>query len=265
MGGSNEDTLKVHDDGGVRFLELSRPAVLNALNAAMLGELSIQVQRLREDPNIRAVVISGSGERAFCAGADLDEIALATPDQVQSLLARGQSVFRSLERCGVPTIAAVDGYALGGGFELALSCTFVIGSERAQFGFPEAGLGLIPGYGGTQRLPRVIGLGRARRLMFMGERLKATEAYELGLLTSPPADAGEAVQVASELAHRISKRSSSAVRTILELTDAGGEAALAHETARAAFATTTLDAVEGIRAFREKREPVFAPPDVTLS
>lgn len=261
MGRPDDNLLIVEGDGALRHLVLNRPDTLNALNAAVLAALDTEIRRLADDPSIRAVILSGSGERAFCAGADLDDLAELDAATAHTVLARGQAVMRGLERCGVPTIAAVDGYALGGGFELALACTLVVASERAQFGLPEAGLGLIPGYGGTQRLSRAIGLRAARRLMITGDRLSAAEADRLGLLAAPPVPAGDAVAAAADLARRIGTRSASAVRTILGLTDPGGEKGLARETAMAALATASPDAREGIQAFREKRTPAFVSSD----
>ncbi len=248
--------LGVRDEGPVRHWVLDRPAALNALNGEVFSALAFEIDRLEAEP-ARAIVISGAGDRAFCAGADLDELADRDADEAAAILGAGQGVFRALERLPVPTIAAVDGYALGGGFELALSCTLVVASERARFGLPEAGLGLIPGYGGTQRLPRAIPPGPAKRLMLTGERLGAGEAYRLGLLAEPPTPAGEATAAATTLATAIAERSATAIATILALTDPHGEVGLSRETDRAAFAVAGADGREGVAAFREKRKPQF--------
>jgi len=253
------DVLTVADEGEVRRLVLNRQGSLNALNTALFDALETEIARLREESSVRVVIVTGAGDRAFCAGADLDELADLDANAARDHLGRGQAIFRALEGCGVPVIAAVDGYALGGGFELALASTLIVASERARFGLPEASLGLIPGYGGTQRLPRAIGRGEALRVMLSGDRIDAAEAYRLGLLAAPPVPAGEALATADELARRIEERSPSAVRAILRLTDPLDlDPGLARETVEAGLATASADAREGIAAFREKRPHSFA-------
>ena len=168
-------------------------------------------------------------------------------------------MFRALERLGKPTIAAVNGYALGGGFELTLSCSLIVGAERARFGLPEAGLGLIPGYGGTLRLPRLVGRPAAIRLMLTGERIGASQAHELGILCQTPVPDDELLAVAGGLAEEIASSSPRAVVLILESMGSsdGLDGGLAHETTLAALAASSEDATEGISAFREKRKPDF--------
>ena len=245
--------------GSVRHLTLNRPHVLNALNAAVFDRLETELEEIRSNPDVRAVIVTGAGERAFSAGADLDELAVLSTYEACVLLARGQSVFRSIEKLGVPVVAAVNGFALGGGFELALACSLIVASEKASFGLPEIGLGLIPGYGGTQRLPRLVGTKSALRLLLTGERIDARRAYELAILAEPPTATDKLADIAGNLADRIAARSSIAARLILDAVDRASDLDrdLAYETALAALATSTPDAEEGISAFREKRPPTF--------
>ena len=259
MGEHDADVLIPEQKGRVRYLTLNRPRVLNALNAGVFGSLEAEIASIAEDAGTRAVVLTGTGERAFSAGADLDELTGLDPVDVRRLLGGGQRVFRALERLGKPTIAAVNGYALGGGFELALSCSLIVGAERARFGLPEAGLGLIPGYGGTQRLPRLIGRPAALKLMLTGGRIDAAQAHELGVLCQPPVPDDELLAVAGGLAEEIASSSPRAVALILESVGSsdGLDAALAHETTLAALAASSEDAAEGVAAFREKRKPDF--------
>jgi len=253
--------LRVSADGPVRTLVLDRPDRHNALDAALLRDLAAAVADVREDPACRAVVLTGTGGRAFSAGADLDELAGLPAHRAYELLGNGQRVLRAVETCGVPVIAAVDGVALGGGFELALACHVIVGSTRASFALPEAGLGLIPGYGGTQRLARLLGRQRAAFLMLTGRRLRADEAYAAGLLALPPVPPGDLAHAASDLAAEVSGRSPRSVRAILEALDRGTDApletGLALEHALAALATASPDAQEGVAAFRERRTPAF--------
>jgi enoyl-CoA hydratase len=250
--------LRVSVDGPVATLTIDRPDRYNALNAAVVGALGDAVVALAADDAVRVLVVTGSGAKAFSAGADLDELAGLSADDAVAVLARGQGVFRSLETCGKPVIAAVNGLALGGGAELALSCTFMLAAENASFGLPESGLGLIPGYGGTQRLPRLLGRHAASYYMLTGERLSAARAYECGMLPLPPS--ADVVADALAVAGRIAERSPSASRAILSAVDHGVgslDAALAYETALAGLAVASPDAAEGIAAFREKRAAKF--------
>ncbi len=259
MGEHDADVLIPDQKGRVRYLTLNRPRVLNTLNADVFASLEAEIAYVKGDPGTRAVVLTGAGERAFSAGADLDELTGLDPVDVRELLGGGQRVFRALERLGKPTIAAVNGYALGCGFELALSCSLVVGAERARFGLPEAGLGLIPGYGGTQRLPRLIGRPAALKLMLTGGRIDAAEAHELGVLCGPPVPDEGLLDVAEDLAEEIASSSPRAVALILESVGSsdGLDGPLAHETTLAALAASSEDAAEGIAAFREKRKPDF--------
>jgi len=251
------DGLAVADEGAVRTLTIDRPQAMNALDRRVLERLGEQLDRLADD-GVRAVVIAGAGEKAFSAGADLDELAGLSAEDAHAALALGQRVLRKLAAAPVPVIAAVNGHALGGGFELALACSFVVAGERATFGLPETGLGLIPGYGGTQRLPALVGAATARRVVLTGERLDAQRAWELGIATEPPIAAGELAARAAELAGRIASRGPHATRLALEaLRERIPAAALDHEMALAALATGSREAAEGVAAFRERRAPDF--------
>jgi enoyl-CoA hydratase len=254
-------TVVVEQDGPVRTVTIDRAGVHNALNAAVLSALSAAVVEAEADRGTRAVVLTGAGERAFSAGADLDELAGLSLTQAHETLQAGTRTMRLIETSRVPVIAAVGGLALGGGFELALACSFIVASERASFGLPESGLGLIPGYGGTQRLPRLVGRHVANYVMLTGQRLDAAAAYACGLLPLPPTPADALLDTAHELAHRIARRSPAAAAAVLSASvhagDAPLEAGLALETALAALATHGPDGVEGVAAFREKRTPQF--------
>ena len=260
MDGQRDDQiLVVEQRGSVRYLTLNRPEVLNALNAEIFAALEAEMSGVAADPGTRAVVVTGVGDRAFSAGADLDELMGLDPVDRRALLERGQRVFRTMETLGTPVIAAVNGYALGGGFELALACSLIVAAERAQFGLPEVGLGLIPGYGGTQRLPRAVGPQAALKLMLTGERVDATLAHELGLLSQAPVPDHELLETAEGLAEVIAGKSPRAAGLILKAVGArsGLDAGLAHETTLAALAAASGDAAEGVAAFREKRAPDF--------
>ncbi|HEY6749713.1 MAG TPA: enoyl-CoA hydratase/isomerase family protein, partial [Rubrobacteraceae bacterium] len=203
----DEDVLTTEQRGHVRYLTLNRPDVLNALNARVFASLRTELASVASDRGTRVLVITGAGDRAFSSGADLDELMGLDPVDTRALLEQGQRVLRDLETLGTPVIAAVNGYALGGGFELALACPLVVGAERAQFGLPEVGLGLMPGYGGTQRLPRIVGPQVALRMMLTGQRVDAARAHELGILSQPPVEDGQLLEVVGDLANEIASRS----------------------------------------------------------
>jgi enoyl-CoA hydratase len=253
--------LRLTHDGPVTTLTLHRPERYNALNGEVVAQLGTAVAALAVDPSTRVIVLTGTGQKAFSAGADLDELAGLSAGRAHEVLAAGQRVFRALQTCPTPVIAAVNGVALGGGMELALAATFILASERASFGLPENGLGLIPGYGGTQRLPRLIGRQAAAFVMLTGERLSAERAYACGLLPCPPYPSEALLAQAHELAHRIAGRSPTANAAILAAIDRGAntdlDTALAFESALAGLAVGSPDAAEGIAAFRAKRPPVF--------
>ena len=246
--------------GQVAVITLDRPAVFNALNADVLRRLDQAHRDLLADPVTRAIVITGAGGKAFSAGADLDEISTVDVDRADAFVGYGQQVFRRLELSPVPVIAAVNGLALGGGFELVLSCAFSVFSTTASVGLPESGLGLIPGYGGTQRLARLVGAGPALELMLTGQPVSAAEALRLGLVNRvvPAAALREEVET---LARTIASKPPIAARYIIEAVNKGLQMSmpegLAFEAALFGLVASTEDMREGTRAFLEKRKPEF--------
>ncbi|MEU3273941.1 enoyl-CoA hydratase-related protein [Saccharomonospora sp. NPDC006951] len=258
------DKVVVERDGSVATVRIAREHVHNALDAEVLRGLGDEIATLGEDGTTRAIVLTGTGPKAFSAGADLDELAGLDAEAAQAVMRSGQAVVRSIERSRVPVIAAVNGLALGGGFELVLACSFAVLAEKASLGLPEAGLGLIPGYGGTQRLARVAGPNVARHVMLTGSRIDAARAYQLGISVVPPVAAEELLPTALELAGRIAARGPMACRSILEAVDHGLDvpldAGLAFETGLAALAIGGSESSEGVAAFKEKRAPEFGDP-----
>jgi enoyl-CoA hydratase len=254
-------TLVVESRGHVAWWTLNRPRELNALNADLFARLAAAAEEAEADPEVRVVVIRGEGERAFSAGADLDELRGRSQEEAQAILARGGAVMSSIERLRKPVIAAVNGYALGGGLELALACTLVLVSENASLGLPEVRLGLIPGYGGTQRLPRAIGRQAALQMMLSGEQISAREAWELGLAAGPPIELEELEEAAEALAGELAGNGPQALGRVLAAVAGGAELtpreALARETELAAEACASEESTEGVAAFRERRQPVF--------
>jgi enoyl-CoA hydratase len=253
-------TLLLERDAPVALVTVNRPDTLNALNAAAIDELRQVLLALRHDDEVRAVVLTGAGEKAFVAGADVRELASLDPQAARSLSLRGQHVFDLVEQLGKPVIAAVNGFALGGGCELAMACTLRVAADTARFGQPEINLGLIPGYGGTQRLPRLVGRGRALELLLRGHAIDAAEAYRIGLVDRV-VPAGELRGTARALAIELASKAPPAVRAILDAVGRGLDMPLAdaqrYEAALFALAAGTDDMKEGTRAFLEKRKPSF--------
>ncbi len=254
------DNLLLERDDAVAIVTLNRPKVLNALNAQTLDELRRAFLELQHDADIRAIVLTGSSDRAFAAGADINELANQTASSARDLALAGQHLFTLIETLGKPVIAAINGYALGGGCELAMACTLRIAADRARFGQPEIGLGLIPGYGGTQRLPRLVGKGRALELLLTGAPITATEAERIGLVNRVvPFD--ELLPTAKALAASLAAQAPVAVRYIIDAVNAGLDmplaAGCAHEATLFGLAAATEDMREGTRAFLEKRKPAF--------
>ena len=247
-------------DGEVAVVTIDRQEKLNALNADVIRALADVFTSLAADGAVRAVILTGAGNRAFVAGADITELAELDALEAVRLSREGQRVFEMIQRCPKPVIAAVGGYALGGGCELALACHLRIASSTARFGLPEVGLGIIPGYGGTVRLARVVGLGHATEMILTGEPIDAGRAREIGLVNAVVE--GEAlIAEAKKVARRITKNGPVAVRLALESLQGGldGSAAegLARESALFGLAVSTEDVKEGTRAFLEKRKPTF--------
>ena len=254
------ETLLLDRDASVAIVSLNRPKALNALNRQLLGELDDVIASVGADASIRAVVVTGVGDRAFAAGADITELAALGPDAARAFATAGQSVFERLETLGKPTIAAVNGFALGGGCELAMACTLRVAADSAQFGQPEIDLGLLPGFGGTQRLTRLVGRGRALDLLLRGHRIGAVEAERIGLvnLVVPGASLLErARQIAGELAAKAPVALRYILAAVHEGADLPLDAANRIEAAYFGLAAATEDMREGTRAFLEKRKPAF--------
>lgn len=254
----NHLRLTRHHD--VLIVTLSRPNAMNSLNSQLLNELDILIESVKYDPNVALLIFTGEGDKAFCAGADLLELQNLDYFSAKQLLEKAQSVFRKIELLGKPTIAAVNGYALGGGFELALCCTIRLASHHAIFALPEVKLGMIPGYGGTQRLPRLIGKGRALELLVTGRRVKAEEAVRFGFVNRA-VDHSELLQTALELSDEILEGSQIAISQLLQAVERGLDLpmdhALALETMLDGIAASSDEQREGVAAFLEKRKPQF--------
>jgi enoyl-CoA hydratase len=245
---------------GVARLTVNRPDKLNALNAIVISEIGDAVTRIETDAAIRGVIVTGAGAKAFVAGADINELIDQGPTEGRNRALAGQQVFRRLERCGKPVIAAVNGFALGGGCEFAMACHLRVASEIAKFGQPEVKLGIAPGYGGTVRLPRLVGKARALELLLTGEMIDAQEALRIGLVNRVvPAE--RLLPEAEGLLRAILANGPLAVRACLEAVDFGLEMsvdqALLLEAGYFGLLSATDDMREGTRAFVEKRRPSF--------
>jgi enoyl-CoA hydratase len=234
--------------------------VLNALNTVTVSELAAAFHSVRDDDDVRVAILTGEGEKAFVAGADINELAALGPIEASAFAGRGQAVFSLIENCGKPVIAAVNGFALGGGCELALACTLRLASENARFGQPETRLGIIPGYGGSQRLPRLVGKGRALQIILTGEMISAAEACRIGLVNEV-LPAAELLPHAEALARKIIANGPLSTRYCLDAVNHGQEMTLdeglAYEAALFSLCCSTADKNEGTRAFLEKRAPQF--------
>jgi enoyl-CoA hydratase len=249
------------DDAGIALLTVNRPEKLNALNSETVLELRDAVEHAAGDAAVRALIVTGAGEKAFVAGADINQLAVLTPVEAQAYAVRGQRVFRALEMLAKPTVAAVNGYALGGGLELAMSCAVRIASENARLGQPEVKLGILPGYGGTQRLPRLVGRGIALEMLLSGEPVTAAEAHRIGLVNHVVPQA-ELLDFCRQWLRKVLANAPLALGLTLEAVDVGLEAGLEQglrfEAAAFGLTTATEDKREGTRAFLEKRAPAFA-------
>jgi enoyl-CoA hydratase len=251
--------LTVSVDSGVATLTLNRPDKLNALHGGTIAELGVAIDELRSRDDVLGVILTGAG-RAFVAGADISELAGTNAVTAKDLAQRGQEVFRRFETSPKPVIAAVNGFALGGGCELAMACHIRIASAQAKFGQPEVKLGTAPGYGGTQRLPRLVGRGRAFQLLLTGETIDAMEAYRIGLVNAVvPAD--QLISSATAMMSQIIANGPLAVAACIELVNDGLdlplEDALAAEAVRFGLLAATEDMREGTSAFLAKRAPEF--------
>jgi enoyl-CoA hydratase len=253
-------TLTYEKKENIGFLTINRPEKLNAISNELISELKKLLDEIENDEEMRVLIITGAGDKAFVAGADIKELVDRDASQGRRVSKERQEIFSRIENLPVPVIAAVNGYALGGGLELALACSIRICSEKAQFGAPEVKLGIIPGDGGTQRLPRLVGLGRAMELILTGDFVDAQEAYRIGLVNKVfPQE--ELMDKATELATKIASRPPLAVRFAKEAVNRSqeGDAAsgFALESYLHALSCTTEDKKEGVSAFLEKRKGKF--------
>lgn len=253
-------TIIFEKEDNIGILTINRPDKLNAISNELIKELNDLLDDIENDENLRALVITGEGDKAFVAGADIKELVDRDAKNGFRVSKERQSVFSRIENLHIPTIAAVNGYALGGGLELALACSIRICSEEAQFGAPEVKLGIIPGDGGTQRLPRLVGLGRAMEMIITGDFIDSQEAYRIGLVNRivPHKDL---MDMTMELAHKIASRPPLAIRFAKEAVLRGSESGLSVgfslESYLHALSCTTDDKKEGVSAFLEKRKGDF--------
>ncbi|MBI1355538.1 MAG: hypothetical protein GC160_14435 [Acidobacteria bacterium] len=250
--------LEVRDR--IALVTVNRPEKRNPLNLETVDEIGACFTKLADDSSVGAVILTGAGDKAFVAGADINRLLEIAPLRGRDWAVRGQRVFERIERLGKPVIAAINGWALGGGLELAMACHLRIAAETARMGQPEIKLGITPGYGGTQRLPRLVGQGRALEMLLTGDPIDAAEAYRIGLVNHVvPAD--QLLDKAHEIAARILKNSAVAISLTLETVERGLNMplpdALAWEAAQFGLSTDSQDSKEGARAFLEKREPRF--------
>ncbi len=254
------DNLLLERDGAVASITINRPKVLNALNTQTLDELRRAILELKQDAGVRVVILTGAGEKAFVAGADINELAVQTPTSGREHALAGQHVFDLIENMGKPVIAAINGYALGGGCELAMACTLRIAADTAKIGQPEVTLGLMPGYAGTQRLPRLVGKGKAMEMILTGASIAADEAQRIGLVNRVVA-AAELMTHATALAAQLAKSAPIAMRYIINAINKGVEMPFAeacqYEATLFGLVASTEDMREGTKAFLEKRKPEF--------
>ena len=254
------DNLLLERDDAIAIVTLNRPKVLNALNGQTLTELSAAIASLKNDAGVRAIILTGAGEKAFVAGADINELAALAPIAGTEHARHGQQIFDAIEQLGKPVIAAINGFALGGGCELAMACTLRIAADTARFGQPEINLGLIPGYAGSQRLPRLVGKGVALEILLTGEMVTAQRAYEIGLVNRV-VPAAQLMAEAKQLAHALASKAPVAMRYLLDAVHHGLDTTFAQgahlETALFGTLASSEDMREGTKAFLEKRKAVW--------
>ncbi len=254
------ENLKLEKKNRIAYITVSRPKVLNALNRATIGELQAAFSQVKDDAEVRVAILTGEGEKAFVAGADINELATQGPVEGAEYARAGQAVLDLIENCGKPVIACVNGFALGGGCELAMACTMRFASENAKFGQPEVKLGIIPGYGGTQRLPRLVGKGVAQQILLSGEMITAQEAHRIGLVNEV-VPLGELIPRAEALAAKIMANGPLACRYVIEAVNKGMEMTLQEglflEASLFGLCCSTEDKNEGTKAFLEKRQAQF--------
>ena len=256
----NFENILFEKKNAVAYVTVNRPKVLNALNMATMDELREAFHNIKSDAGVRVVILTGSGEKAFIAGADIGELAKNDPVAAKEYTLRGQNVLNLIENLGKPVIACINGFALGGGCETALACTIRVASDNAKLGQPEVKLGIIPGYGGTQRLPRLVGKGAAMQLLLTGEMITAQEALRIGLVNEVTAPA-DLIPRAEAIAQKIIANAPLAVQYTMEALNKGMETPLSEglyiEAALFALASATEDKQEGTAAFLEKRPAHF--------
>lgn len=252
--------IRFEKDGSTAVVTIDRPKVLNALNHDTVTELHDCIDQIAADTSILCVIITGGGEKAFVAGADIGELALLDAIGGKNLCDRGQALLAKIENLHQPVIAAVNGYALGGGCELAMACDIRLAGENAKLGQPEVNLGIIPGYGGSQRLPRLVGRGKAKQMILTGDAVNATEAHRIGLVDEVY-PAAELMAKAKEMAQKIAAKGPIAIRAAKEAINLGLdvdlESGCRHEGALFAVTCATDDKGEGTKAFLEKRKAEF--------
>jgi enoyl-CoA hydratase len=243
---------------GILIVTINREDKLNALNSATIQELKIAFQKAYDDETVRGVILTGAGEKAFVAGADISEISQLA-DNSRKFSEEGQEVFAMIENLHKPVIACVNGFALGGGCEIAMACHIRIATEKARFALPEVKLGLLPGYGGTQRLPQLVGKAKALELMLTADMITASEAKELGLVNHVVADIAELHKKAKDILYKIFKNSPSSIALIINVVNISFQNEIGYQAEANAFlrAIQTEDFIEGTSAFLQKREPNF--------
>lgn len=254
-------SIHVDRDDGVATITFNRPGVLNALSSITMTELSSAIDRLGGDEGVRCIILTGAGDRAFVAGADINELrAIADATAGEAFAARGQSIFFKIETLSKPVVAAINGYALGGGCELVMACDIRVAADSAKLGQPEINLGIIPGYGGTQRLSRLVGKGRAKWLILTGDTISAQEALRIGLVDFV-VPAAELMGAAKELAHKIASKAPLALAWAKQSINVGAETdlvtACVYEASLFGLVCGTEDRIEGTSAFLEKRPAQF--------
>lgn len=254
------ETLKYEKREGIAYVTLNRPDKLNALNQKVMNELGACFEDIQRDEDVKVAILTGAGEKAFVAGADINELAVQTSMQGKQMSLTGQKVLSLIENLGKPVIAAVNGYAFGGGCEMAMACTLRVASENARLGQPEVKLGIIPGYAGTQRLPRLVGKGRALEMILSGEAVTAQEAYRIGLVNQVVAQK-DLMAAAEALARKIMANGPLAVKLAMEAVNHGMEMTEEQgeflEANLFGLCCTTADMKEGTHAFLEKRPAKF--------
>lgn len=252
--------VSIKTEDGITLVTIDRPKALNALNYETLYEIDRAIDSIKNDENVLAVIITGGGGKAFVAGADIAEMRNMTSIEAKKFSEFGQHVFRKIELLDRPVIAAVNGFALGGGLELAMACDIRIASKNAKFGQPEVGLGIIPGFAGTQRLPRIVGISKAKELIYTGDMINADEALRIGLV-SKVTEPEELLNESYNIAKKIITKGTLAVRLAKECINRGIETDIetgtAYEAEAFAICFSTQDQKEGMSAFLEKRTPKF--------